>query len=79
MVLVPTNIVEGCARTSRKEFLQFLSIANGSIVEVEYLLFLSSELGFLKKGKYSEVEDQRRKVAVYLYKFTKSVRSQLIQ
>ena len=32
-VSVPVNIVEGCARRSMKEYLQFLNVATGSTAE----------------------------------------------
>lgn len=74
-ISIPTNIIEGQARASKKEFLNFLNIANGSLVEVEYLLGLSMDLGYLKKEDYEKVENQRRKVAVYLTRFTRSLRT----
>ena len=74
VVSVPTNIIEGQVRVSRKVFLNFLNIANGSLVEVEYLLGLSMDLEYLKKEDYEKIEDQRRKVAVYLTRFIHSVR-----
>lgn len=45
-VSVASNIVEGCARTSEAEYLQFLNIAFGSIRELEYQFDLSRRLGF---------------------------------
>lgn len=74
VISIPTNIIEGQARVSRKEFLNFLNIANGSLVEVEYLLGLSLDLGYLKRGDYEKIESQRRKVAVYLTRFIHSLR-----
>ena len=38
VVSVAANIVEGQVRNTSKSFLQFLNIANGSLVEVEYYL-----------------------------------------
>ncbi|MEP7196606.1 MAG: four helix bundle protein [Saprospiraceae bacterium] len=46
-VSVPTNISEGSARHSQKEFVHFLYISLGSLTEVETLLLLSKELGFI--------------------------------
>lgn len=48
-VSVPVNIAEGAARKSKKEFVQFLYIAEGSISELDTLLELSSELNFCSK------------------------------
>lgn len=74
---VPTNIVEGHASVSKKEFLQFLNIANRSLVEIEYLLEVASELDFLTKERYSEIEGSRREVGAMLTAFTKSVKDKL--
>jgi len=35
---IPTNIVEGYNRKSKKEFVHFIDIALGSLAELEYLL-----------------------------------------
>jgi four helix bundle protein len=45
-VSVPSNIAEGQARHTTKEFLQFLSHAMGSLAELETQSLLSVELGF---------------------------------
>jgi four helix bundle protein len=44
-VSVPSNIAEGQARFSRKEFHHFLSLSRGSLVEIETQLIIAQNLG----------------------------------
>src|SRR5579859_6880552 len=46
-VSVPSNIAEGQARFSRKEFHHFLSLSRGSLVEIETQLMIAQNLGYL--------------------------------
>jgi four helix bundle protein len=45
-VSVPTNVAEGYGRRHRGDYLRFVSIAQGSVCELETLLVLSARLGF---------------------------------
>ena len=47
---IPSNIAEGAARNTKKEFLQFLYIALGSLSELETQLIIAKELDYLKSG-----------------------------
>lgn len=58
-VSVAANIIEGQARASKKEFKQFLFIANGSLAELEYYFELSLDLGYISTSEYEGLEDQR--------------------
>jgi four helix bundle protein len=45
---VPANIAEGHARSTAKDFANFLSIAKGSLMETETFLMLAVRLGYLQ-------------------------------
>jgi four helix bundle protein len=45
-VSVPSNIAEGCARGSRKELVQFLYVARGSLAELDTQLRLAHDFDF---------------------------------
>jgi four helix bundle protein len=47
-VSIASNIAEGHARSTRGEYLNFLSIARGSAIEVEVQLFLAEQIGYLQ-------------------------------
>ncbi len=46
-VSVAANVVEGHKRRSRKEFVNFLDIADSSLEELKYYLLLSKDLKYL--------------------------------
>ncbi|MCR4324404.1 MAG: four helix bundle protein [Candidatus Curtissbacteria bacterium] len=76
-VSIPGNIVEGHAKRSQKDFLRFLNTSNGSLVELEYYLELSPDLGYIKRSEYEEVEQQQVIVGNLLNGLMKSIRSKI--
>jgi four helix bundle protein len=54
-VSVPSNIAEGQARRSTREFVQFISQAEGSLAEVDTQLLLAVDLGFVTAERITHV------------------------
>ena len=50
-VSIPSNIAEGNARGSQKEYVRFLVIARGSKSEVETQLLICVRLGYLEQSE----------------------------
>jgi four helix bundle protein len=47
-VSVASNIAEGHARSTRGEYRNFVSIARGSVIEIEVQLYLAEQIGYVK-------------------------------
>ncbi len=69
---IPTNVVEGHARKSKKEFKQFMNIALGSHAETRYLFDFSKRLGCYKNGS-SHIEELIDEVGKLLWSFYRTL------
>jgi len=54
---VPANIAEGNARSTRREYAHFLSIAKGSLMEAETFLSLSVRLDYVPGSDAARIFD----------------------
>jgi four helix bundle protein len=57
-VSIPSNIAEGCSRSSQVEFLRFLEIALGSAFELETQLIISFKLGYIPDVEYDNLVEK---------------------
>lgn len=72
-VSIPSNIAEGSARQSDKEFIQFLYIATGSIAELETQLIIANNLSYIENIKEQTDKLIRiRKLIIGLIKYLKN-------
>lgn len=77
---IPCNIAEGAARGSRREFLQFLHIALGSLAELETETFLAQELFQLDATSLEgQIEGLRRKLLALMRTLKTPVRKEAVQ
>jgi four helix bundle protein len=70
-ISIPSNIAEGAARNSNKEFIQFLYVSMGSLSEVETQLILALRLNYLDTDNILDDVDTIRKMTVGLINYLK--------
>jgi four helix bundle protein len=61
-VSVPSNVAEGQARHTTKEFIQFVSHAEGSLAELDTQLRLGVELGYCSNGETDQISSLMEEV-----------------
>ena len=74
---IPANIAEGKGRVSLREYVQFLSIARGSVEEVKYFLLLARDLTYLTHDTYNSISEEYDRVGKMLNGLIASLRSRL--
>ncbi|HEX8500670.1 MAG TPA: four helix bundle protein [Pyrinomonadaceae bacterium] len=76
-VSIPANIAEGAARRSPKEFVHFISNAQGSASELETELLIAQRLGYLQEGVYLDMRDTLDKVGRMLIGLTQHLEKRM--
>jgi four helix bundle protein len=57
-VSIPSNIAEGCGRTSSKDTSHFLHIARGSLYELETQMYLSMDQNYITSNELDALLEQ---------------------
>lgn len=71
---IPTNLAEGCGKFTQLDFARYLQHSLGSSQEVEYLIFLSFELGYMNFNEFKDLDSQINEVKAMLISLVMKVR-----
>jgi four helix bundle protein len=75
VISIPGNVAEDAARQTRREFVQFLYIARGSLSEVDTYIEIARRLGYIEKGSIAMVEEKMVDVDKIITGLIKSLKS----
>ncbi len=67
-VSVPSNIAEGAARSTRKDFRHFVIMARGSLAELQTQLILAGRLGYSGENQVRDAYQQAIRIGQMLTK-----------
>jgi four helix bundle protein len=76
-ISVPTNICEGSGRQHKRDYLNFLYTARGSLRETEYFLSLAKRFEYVSKEKYASINKLIKEAQTKLYGLIRSVESEV--
>src|SRR5512147_2031763 len=74
-VSIPANIAEGCGKDSEAELKRYFSIAMGSASELECLLLLAHELGYLQVDNYQALQNDLVETRKMLNSFIQTLKA----
>lgn len=72
---IPTNIAEGYGQLTTVNFIRYLGISKGSAFEVEYLLRLVKDLGYLDINEYYKLNSLNTEIKKMLNSLIKSLQN----
>ncbi len=70
---VPSNIAEGSGRSTKPDFKRFLTIATGSVCELEYQLLLSKDIGFISVDDFASFSLRVIEVRKMIHAYSKKL------
>ena len=72
-VSVPANIAEGYGRYLPKDNIRFLRIANGSLYELQTLVELAQDFGYIKRDDFKTIENDSEEMIRILSGYIKKL------
>lgn len=74
-ISIPSNIAEGYGRNTKKEYLQFLYIANGSVCELETQLTLCVRVNYFTETEIQPIMSLLSEIGKIIITITKKINS----
>jgi len=65
-----SNIAEGFARKTSRDFAHFLDVARGSAIEVQSLLYVSLDVGYISADEFKALRELTEEVTSLIGGFT---------
>jgi four helix bundle protein len=76
-VSIMLNIAEGFARKTKREFLQFLAIAHGSVAEVQSALYVTLDQKYINQEQFENLYKMSEDVSKIIMGFSNYLRKNL--
>ena len=75
-ISIPSNIAEGKGRSTAKDFVHFLHLAQGSLYEISTQVVIAHEIGFLSKDIHDDLCEQIRSIETMIRGLIFSIRNE---
>jgi len=77
VISIPSNIAEGWGRELSKNYLQFLRISRGSLMEAETIILISKNLNYVSEKDFTEINRKIEEVGKILTGLIKSIQQKI--
>lgn len=77
VISIPSNIAESHSRHSTKDYINFVSVAIGSLAEVDTQVLLAQDLEYITAQDCNEVNQQIQSLQQMLHKLRSSLKAKL--
>lgn len=72
-VSIPSNIAEGNGRRTSNDFLRFLSIARGSLSELQTQCIIANKLRYLSKDEFANLSSKIEELFKMIHSFQEKI------